>query len=144
MRRTPCNKYARDLNLDVVQHAANGVTVLHQDCSAEWDSFPGSLDAILTSNFFEHLPDKEALKRTLLNANGAFRPGGALIMMGPNVKYLPGAYWDFFDHCVSAVSCRTRCRRAGPTRFGSCERFSHALDMAFLWKALPGRVRKRV
>jgi SAM-dependent methyltransferase len=57
-----------------------------------------SLDAVFTSNFFEHLPDKKALKQTLRQAFRCLKPGGRLIAMGPNIKYLPGLYWDFFDH----------------------------------------------
>ena len=52
---------------------------------------------MFTSNFFEHLPDKAALERTLLNAKRSLRSGGKLVMMGPNIKYVPGAYRDFFD-----------------------------------------------
>jgi SAM-dependent methyltransferase len=57
-----------------------------------------SVDVVFTSNFFEHLPDKTGLSRTLAQAVRALRPGGRLIAMGPNIKYLPGTYWDFFDH----------------------------------------------
>jgi hypothetical protein len=38
------------------------------------------------------------LEQTLLEAYKALRPGGRLIAIGPNIKHLPGAYWDFFDH----------------------------------------------
>jgi SAM-dependent methyltransferase len=94
-------KYAMDLNPDVVNLAAPGITVIEQDCSAEWDIAPDSLDAVFSSNFLEHLPDKAALERTLQNARRALRDGGRLILMGPNIKFLPGAYWDFFDHYVA-------------------------------------------
>src|SRR6185295_17009631 len=57
-----------------------------------------SLDVVFTSNFFEHLPDKSTLTRTLQEAWRCLKPGGKLIAMGPNIKYLPGAYWDFWDH----------------------------------------------
>ena len=30
----------------------------------------------------------------------ALKPGGRLIALGPNIKAVPGAYWDFFDHHV--------------------------------------------
>ena len=36
--------------------------------------------------------------RTLRQALRCLKPGGRLIAMGPNIKYLPGTYWDFFDH----------------------------------------------
>lgn len=61
-------KYAMDLNPDSARLAARGVSVLQQDCSAPWAIAPGTLDAVFTSNFFEHLPDKAALERTLQNA----------------------------------------------------------------------------
>ena len=87
-----------DMNPDARRHAAADVNVLEQDCSQEWNLDAGSLDAVFTSNFFEHLPTKAALQKTLLQARRALRPGGRLIALGPNIKYLPGAYWDFFDH----------------------------------------------
>jgi SAM-dependent methyltransferase len=58
------------------------------------------LDAVFTSNFLEHLPDKEAVRKTLSHAYRCLKPGGRFIAMGPNIKYVPGAYWDFFDHYV--------------------------------------------
>jgi SAM-dependent methyltransferase len=58
----------------------------------------GSLDVVFTSNFFEHLPNKAALGRTLDEVSRCLRPGGRLIALGPNIKHLPGLYWDFWDH----------------------------------------------
>jgi len=93
-------KYAMDLNPDSVELAAPGVSVLKQDCAEDWGLAPDTLDVVFTSNFFEHLPDKPALQRTLQNAKRSIRPGGVLVMMGPNIRYLRGAYWDFFDHYI--------------------------------------------
>ena len=93
-------KYAMDLNPDASVLAQPDVIVLPQDCSSPWDVVPNSLDAVFSSNFFEHLPDKAALERTLQHAIHALRPGGRLVAIGPNIKYVPGAYWDFFDHYV--------------------------------------------
>jgi SAM-dependent methyltransferase len=91
-------KFAMDLNPDARAHLANDVTFFEQDCSKEWPVPPDSLDTVFTSNFFEHLPDKACLKQTLRQVFRALKPGGRLIAMGPNIKYLPGLYWDFFDH----------------------------------------------
>ena len=91
-------KFAMDLNPDTQHHLTNGVRYFQQDCSAVWPTQDNTLDAVFTSNFFEHLPDKECLKRTLRQAFRCLKPGGHLIAMGPNIKYLPGRYWDFFDH----------------------------------------------
>jgi predicted SAM-dependent methyltransferase len=57
-----------------------------------------SLDVVFTSKFFEHLSDKPSLVATLSKAFRCLKPSGRLIALGPNIKYLPGEYWDFFDH----------------------------------------------
>jgi SAM-dependent methyltransferase len=93
-------KYAMDLNPDVHQRAREGVQVLQQDCSQRWPLPENHLDAVFTSNFLEHLPDKTAVRAVLANAYHCLKPGGRFIAMGPNIKYIPGAYWDFFDHYV--------------------------------------------
>ena len=93
-------RFAMDLNPDAKTHLATGVQMIEQDCSTVWPLADHSLDAVFTSNFFEHLPDKECLKRTLRQAFRCLKPGGRLIALGPNIKYLPGRYWDFFDHHV--------------------------------------------
>jgi len=93
-------KYAMDLNPDVHNRAAPGVTVLQQDCLDAWPLPEGHLDVVFTSNFLEHLPNKAAVSAALANAYRCLKPGGRFIAMGPNIKYLPGAYWDFFDHYV--------------------------------------------
>ena len=91
-------KYGMDLNPDSERKLAPGITFLHQDCSQEWGIGDGHLDAVFTSNFFEHLPGKESLRKTLDQAFRCIKPGGRLICLGPNIKYLPGCYWDFWDH----------------------------------------------
>ena len=89
-----------DLNPDVPEFLAQDVELFHQDCSAPWPLQDNTLDAVFSSNFFEHLPDKEAVNRTLREAQRCLKPGGRLIALGPNIKYLHGEYWDFYDHHV--------------------------------------------
>lgn len=91
-------RYAMDLNPDSEGHLESGVTFIRQDCSEEWPFEKGSLDLIFTSNFFEHLPEKATLGKTLDQARRCLSPGGRLIAMGPNIRLLPGQYWDFWDH----------------------------------------------
>ena len=90
-------KFAMDLNPDSVRFVKTA-TVFEQDCSQPWPFDANRLDIVFTSNFFEHLPTKAMLESTLVEAFRALKPGGCLIAMGPNVRYVSGAYWDFFDH----------------------------------------------
>jgi len=94
-------KFAMDLNPDAPKFLDKEVKFLLQDCSARWELPDASLDVVFTSNFFEHLPDKASLGRTLDEIHRCLRKGGRLIAMGPNIKYLPGEYWDFWDHYVA-------------------------------------------
>lgn len=93
-------KYAMDLNPDAPRYLARDVEFIRQDCAQTWPLPEASLDVVFTSNFFEHLPDKVALGKTLDQVHKALRQGGRLIAMGPNIKLVAGAYWDFWDHYV--------------------------------------------
>lgn len=92
------NKYAMDLNPATGQHLAQGITFVHQNCSDPWPFASGSLDVIFTSNFLEHLPNKNCVELAFDEAKRCLREGGLFICMGPNMKCIPGAYWDFWDH----------------------------------------------
>ncbi|PWT79002.1 MAG: class I SAM-dependent methyltransferase [Acidobacteria bacterium] len=93
-------KYAMDLNPDTGARLNADIKFFLHDCSIEWPLGPGSLDLIFSSNFFEHLPSKRALSGVIENGVRCLKPGGRLICLGPNVKYLGGAYWDFWDHHI--------------------------------------------
>jgi SAM-dependent methyltransferase len=101
-------RFAMDLNPDMPRRVEAGVQTLRQDCSTDWQLPDNSLDVIFTSNFFEHLPDKAALGRTLDQARRCLKPGGRLIALGPNIKHLPGAYWDFWDHYLPLTELSLR------------------------------------
>ena len=79
----------------------DNVNFHQQDCSQPWDIKPNSLDLVFTSNFFEHLPNKESLDRTMTEIRKALKLGGRIIAMGPNISVLKGKYWDFWDHHVA-------------------------------------------
>jgi SAM-dependent methyltransferase len=87
-----------DLNPDSEKHAAPDVRILLQNCAEPWNLPDDSLDVVFTSNFFEHIPTKQDLRATLLQARRCLRCGGRIIALGPNIRYLPGKYWDFYDH----------------------------------------------
>jgi len=93
-------RYAMDLNPNSKRFLDSGVRLFEQDCSTRWPLPDNSLDTVFTSNFFEHLPSKANLEATLKEAYRCLRPGGCIIALGPNIKYVNGAYWDYWDHSL--------------------------------------------
>jgi SAM-dependent methyltransferase len=93
-------KLAMDLNPDAPGHISTGTKFLLQNSATRWPLPDGSLDVVFSSNFFEHLPDKGQLDLTLREILRCLKPGGRLIAVGPNIKFLHGIYWDFYDHHI--------------------------------------------
>lgn len=92
------HRIAVDLNPDTGSFAAPGV-VVHTTRSDRMDDIPdASVDTVFTSNFFEHLPTKAALMATLAECRRVTRSGGRIVVLMPNIRYLPGRYWDYLDH----------------------------------------------
>ena len=92
------HKVAIDLNHDTQQHASPGVEVVHNDASAMSAIADDSVDVVFMSNFLEHLVDKAAVLATLQESRRVIRPGGRIMILQPNIRFLTGEYWDFFDH----------------------------------------------
>lgn len=92
------HKIAVDLNTDVDQHAARGVQVIHAWSHDMHEVADSSVDIVFVSNFFEHLPTKQAFIDTLTEIRRILKVGGKLLILQPNIRFLNGAYWDFIDH----------------------------------------------
>jgi len=93
-------RLALDLSDDVRRFAAPGVEVVQ---AASTDMRPldaDSVDVAFASNFFEHLPTREALLATLAEVRRVLRRGGRLLVIQPNIRFVGGAYWDFIDHTL--------------------------------------------
>jgi SAM-dependent methyltransferase len=93
-------RYAIDLNPDAQRWLDPGVELVAADALEPWPVGEDSLDVVFSSNFLEHLPSREAVSAVLDHAHRHLRPGGRLVLLGPNIRYMGGAYWDFFDHVV--------------------------------------------
>lgn len=93
-------KYAMDLNPDCGKYVEGHAVFFQQDCSTTWPLEDNVLDVVFTSNFFEHLPDKSLIDKTLSEAFRCLKSGGLVICVGPNIRYLPGLYWDYWDHYI--------------------------------------------
>lgn len=91
-------KIAVDLNPDAQKFLEQGVEFHLCQATSLGSLVENEADVIFTSNFLEHLPDKPTLDRFLQQIMIALKPGGRYIILGPNLRYLPGQYWDFYDH----------------------------------------------
>lgn len=101
-------KYAMDLNSDARAHLNEDVGFIDQDCSTRWPMDDNTLDVVFTSNFLEHLPTKDKIEHTIAEVHRCLRENGAIICLGPNIKCIPGAYWDFWDHYVPLTEMSLR------------------------------------
>ncbi|HYR45005.1 MAG TPA: methyltransferase domain-containing protein, partial [Terriglobia bacterium] len=93
-------KIALDINPDTAPFKNPDVELIVNDCTSMVDVESNSIDVIFTSSFFEHLPSKEALLRTLGQCYRVLRPGGRLLVLMPNIRFSYDVYWDFFDHLL--------------------------------------------
>jgi SAM-dependent methyltransferase len=91
-------KIAVDVNPDVGRFAAADVHVINAPCTALEQIESSSIDVVFMSNFLEHLPTKQLILDTFSEALRILRMGGRIIVLQPNIRFLPGEYWDFFDH----------------------------------------------
>ena len=91
-------RIAVDLNPDLRLHANENVQTLIA-ASDNLSEIPDDcVDVVFTSNFFEHLPSKDRLLTTIAETKRVLKVEGTLIVLMPNIRYLPGAYWDYLDH----------------------------------------------
>jgi SAM-dependent methyltransferase len=94
-------RIAVDLNPDTARLAAPGVEVRNESVADLGFLRDGEVDVAFTSNFFEHLPDKSVLTAAIKATFRVLRPGGTFIVMGPNIRFLPHLYWDYYDHHIA-------------------------------------------
>ena len=92
-------KMALDLNPEAKTYL-NSDIIFYNTNAFDIGNIFGDLDVILAANFLEHLPDKIALDRFLELAFSVLKPGGRMLIVGPNLRYVPGKYWDYYDHHI--------------------------------------------
>lgn len=91
-------KFAIDLNPDTPNFVSQDVVFQATRADQITGIADASIDTAFTSNFLEHLESKSACDSVLREVWRVLKPGGQFVVMGPNIHYLPGAYWDFYDH----------------------------------------------
>lgn len=91
-------KIAVDLNPDAKKYLNEGIEFHNCLATNLGDVVKGTADIVFTSNFLEHLPNKATLDEFLDQVLISLKSGGKYLILGPNLRYLPGQYWDFYDH----------------------------------------------
>lgn len=87
-----------DLSEEAGRYAAAGVHI-RQGVATDLSFQPNSsVDIVFASNFFEHLRSKDEVLKVLQESLRVLRPGGRLLLLQPNLRYVRERYWDFFDH----------------------------------------------
>lgn len=94
---TACDKWALDMNTDLIGHWEAGVHPLIQSALDPLPLATGSLGTVFASNFFEHFTQEDGA-RILLELRRVLRPGGRLIIVQPNFRLEPRRYFDDYTH----------------------------------------------
>lgn len=98
-------KAGRKIALDLSAHVQNlkkfGIEVLQIPATDFATKLGSPADVIFMSNFLEHLPDKRLLLDILAECRLALKPGGKVIILQPNIRYVGPAYWDYIDHHIA-------------------------------------------
>jgi hypothetical protein len=92
------SRVAIDLNTDLPHNVGPGVKAIVGDVRVELEALaPGSVDAVLASNFFEHFewPDLDMM---LARVRRCLRVGGRLVLVQPNFRLAPRRYFDDYTH----------------------------------------------
>jgi ubiquinone/menaquinone biosynthesis C-methylase UbiE len=91
-------KIAIDINKDTAELLIPDVK-FHNTLATDLSFLPDhAVNVVFMSNFLEHLPTKVDVLKVFEECHRVLKPQGKLIIMGPNIRMVPGAYWDFFDH----------------------------------------------
>lgn len=101
-------RLAVDLNPEVRAYLRPEVRFFHRSCDDLSPIPDTSVDVAFESNFFEHVADKEVLRKIVEEVRRKLRPGGRFVMLQPNIRYVGHAYWDFYDHLIplTDISCK--------------------------------------
>ncbi len=99
-------KIAIDANTDVARYAGPNVTTVIAQSTDLPSELHGTADVVFVSNFFEHLPDANALLATLEQIRLCLKPSGRLLVLQPNIRLTGAAYWDFLDHSLPITERR--------------------------------------
>ncbi len=93
-------KIAVDLNSHPQKFANNDVEVIISPAASISKLSNECANVVFTSNFWEHMKDRDEMKNVLREVRRILKPQGKLIILQPNIRYCYNLYWDFFDHII--------------------------------------------
>ena len=94
-------KWASDVR-DVSQYLPSDVRFVQCDGLRLAEHVPmGHFDVVFMSNYLEHLASSDVVVEQMRAVAEVLRPGGAMIVLQPNIRLVGGRYWDFIDHKVA-------------------------------------------
>jgi SAM-dependent methyltransferase len=91
-------KFGVDLNPDAKRYLNDNIQFCQTTATDLSKIDMSSIDVVFTSNFLEHLPNKDECTNVFRQVWNVLRPGGRFIVMGPNIRFSYREYWDYYDH----------------------------------------------
>ncbi len=94
-------RWATDVR-DVALYLPEDVRFVQAGGLALRDALPlAYFGTVFISNYLEHLGSQDDVIEQLRVARDLLRPRGRVVVLGPNIRLVGGAYWDFIDHRVA-------------------------------------------
>ncbi len=88
-----------DINPETRSHATAGVEVHEIAADKLTEVLPRAhFDVVFMSNFLEHCSTRDVMLAVIRAAAMVLKPGGRLLILGPNFRYCYKEYFDYFDH----------------------------------------------
>jgi SAM-dependent methyltransferase len=94
---TAGKKTAIDLNEETAARANDDIEVLIGPLVTRMADLKSTYDIIFISNVLEHLC-REDIVEVLARSRQCLCPGGRIIILQPNYRYIYRDFWMFFDH----------------------------------------------
>jgi len=94
-------RIAVDLSPHVKALESDGIEVHVKPATVFSTCISEPADVIFMSNFLEHLPTKQLVLDVLDECLKALKPGGVVMILQPNIRYVGPAYWDYIDHHIA-------------------------------------------
>jgi len=94
-------KIAVDLSPHVKALEKEGIEVFQLPAGEMAETIGPDADLVFMSNFLEHLPSKKILLDVMQGVHRVLKPGGKVLILQPNIRYVGSAYWDYIDHHIA-------------------------------------------